>query len=85
VHHHLELTLVPTDPMALERVLVLCRARRCPIVALRFDADDEGGRVLLTVDGEPGRLALLTHRIDALIGVRTTAPVGSAAPAAPTR
>lgn len=83
--HHLELTLSPTDPTALERILTLCRSRRCAITALRFVSDDELQRAWLTIDAEPQRAALLIARIDGLIGVLATASAASADPVATTR
>lgn len=83
--HHIELTLTPTDPTVLERVLTLCRARRCAVTALRFVSDEDGQRAWLTIDAEPQRAALLTARVDSLVGVLATASVASADPIATTR
>lgn len=83
--HHLELTLSPTDPTVLERILTLCRSRRCAVTALRFVGEGDVQRAWLSVDAEPHRVALLTARIDSLIGVLATASVASADPIATTR
>lgn len=78
--HHVELTLTPTDPTALERVVATCRARRCAIVALAFETTDAAGRLRMTVDGDPGRVGHLLRRLGGLVGVldADAAPPGRA-------
>ncbi|WP_210494497.1 hypothetical protein [Patulibacter sp. SYSU D01012] len=82
--HHVELTLTPTDPTALERVVATCRARRCAVVALAFETTDAAGRLRMTVDGDPGRVRHLLRRLGGLVGVLDAdgAPSGPAGGAA---
>jgi acetolactate synthase small subunit len=75
--HHLELTVADT-PLVLDRIVSLCRARRCTIVALRFEAADRHrpGRLLATVEADAKRLRIVTGRLLALPGVLAVAHVG---------
>jgi acetolactate synthase regulatory subunit len=87
VPHRIELHLTPTDPTVLERVVTTCRARRCRITSLRFDAVGDHDVAVLSVQAEPRRAALLVGRLDGLIGVlgvrsSVTAPDASAGPVA---
>lgn len=63
--HTIELTLDPTEPTVLQRLIVLCRARGCSIVGL----DYRPASATLTVDASPGRVALLGDRLRSLVGV----------------
>ena len=82
-HHHLEMTVADT-PLVLDRIVGLCRARRCAIVALRFEAADRHrpGRVLATVHGDTRRVRLVVQRLAALPGVLAVAQWGSSPVAA---
>jgi acetolactate synthase regulatory subunit len=70
--HHFELTVAADDAMALERIVGLCRARRCPIVALEFVAAQphRTGELQLTVEARGDRARLLAHLLSGLVGVR---------------
>jgi acetolactate synthase regulatory subunit len=85
VHHHTHhLELVVADaPLVLDRVVSLCRARRCTIRSLRFEAADRHrpGRVLLTLQAETPRARLAAQRLRALPDVLAVAHRGAAAPA----
>jgi acetolactate synthase regulatory subunit len=72
--HHLELTVADT-PLVLDRVVSVCRARQCTIVALRFEAADRHrpGRVAMTVEGAPRLVALAARRLRGLAGVLAVA------------
>jgi acetolactate synthase small subunit len=74
--HHLELTVADT-PLVLDRIVSLCRARRCTIVRLRFEAADRHrpGRLLATVEADAKRLRIVTGRLLALPGVLAVAHV----------
>jgi acetolactate synthase small subunit len=84
--HHLELT-VADAPLVLDRVVSLCRARRCTITALRYEAADRHrpGRVLVTVEGDATWARVVTQRLAGMPGVlavATSAPsarIGAAA------
>ena len=84
--HHLELT-VADAPLVLDRVVTLCRARRCTITALRYEAADRHrpGRVLLGFEADATRARVVTQRLAAMPGVlavATSAPrsgIGAAA------
>jgi acetolactate synthase small subunit len=72
--HHLEVTVADT-PLVLDRIVTLCRARQCPIVALRFEAADRHrpGRVLATVRADARRARVVIQRLAALPGVLAVA------------
>jgi acetolactate synthase small subunit len=76
--HHLELT-VADAPLMLDRVVSLCRARRCTITALRFEAADRHrpGRVILTIEADAVRARLAVQRLRALPGVLSVAHAGA--------
>ena len=84
--HHLELTVADT-PLVLDRIVSLCRARRCTITALRFEAADRHrpGRVLVTMEADATRVRLATQRLAAMPDVlavatsATRAGIGAAA------
>ena len=84
--HHLELT-VTDAPLVLDRVVSVCRARRCTITALRYEGADRHrpGRVLVTIEADAMRARLATQRLAAMPGVlavATSAPrarIGAAA------
>jgi acetolactate synthase small subunit len=75
--HHLELTVADT-PLVLDRVVSVCRARQCAIVALRFEAADRHrpGRLLATVEADARRLRIVTQRLLAVPGVLAVAHIG---------
>jgi acetolactate synthase small subunit len=75
--HHLELTVADT-PLVLDRVVSVCRARRCAIGALRFEAADRHrpGRVLVTIEADARRARLATQRLAAMPGVLAVAMSG---------
>jgi acetolactate synthase small subunit len=76
--HHLELTVADT-PLVLDRIVAVCRARRCTIVALRFEAADRHrpGRVHATLEADPRRARLATQRLASLPGVLAVAAIGA--------
>jgi acetolactate synthase regulatory subunit len=65
--HHLELTLTGA-PIVLDRVVSLCRARRCTIVALHFEAGDRHrpGRASVTVRAPARMVRLAAERLAGL-------------------
>jgi acetolactate synthase small subunit len=75
--HHLELT-VADMPLVLDRIVSLCRSRRCAIVALRFEAADRHrpGRVLVTIEADTTRARLVTQKLAAMPGVIAVAHIG---------
>jgi acetolactate synthase small subunit len=75
--HHLELTVADT-PLVLDRIVSLCRGRRCTIVALRFEAADRHrpGRVSATIEADGRRARLVAQRLAALPGVLAVAHIG---------
>ena len=75
--HQLELTVADT-PLVLDRIVSVCRGRRCAIVALRFEAADRHrpGRVLATVEADVKRARLAAQRLAATPGVLAVAHVG---------
>ncbi|MEA2380872.1 MAG: hypothetical protein QOH72_843 [Solirubrobacteraceae bacterium] len=75
--HHLEVTLADT-PLVLDRIVSLCRARQCAIVALRFEAADRHrpGRVHATIEADARRARLAALRLLALPGVTAVAHAG---------
>jgi acetolactate synthase small subunit len=75
--HHLELT-VADMPLVLDRIVSLCRARQCAIVALRFEAADRHrpGRVHATIEADARRARLAARRLLALPGVTAVAHAG---------
>jgi acetolactate synthase small subunit len=75
--HHLELTVADT-PLVLDRIVSLCRARRCRIVALRFEAADRHrpGRAAATIEADGRRARLAAQRLAALPGVLAVAHLG---------
>jgi acetolactate synthase small subunit len=81
--HQLEMTVAGT-PLVLDRIVTLCRARQCTIVALRFEAADRHrpGRVLATVRAEARQVRLVAQRLAALPGVLAVAQWGSSPVAA---
>ena len=78
--HHLDLTLAAT-PLVLDRVVSLCRARQCAIVALRYESADRHrpGRVSLTLEGTSRMARIVTQRLAATPGVLAVAHVGERA------
>lgn len=76
--HHLELT-VADAPLVLDRVVSLFRARRCAILALRFEAADRHrpGRVYVTVEADARRARLATHHLASMPGVLAVASIGA--------
>jgi hypothetical protein len=80
--HHLELT-VDDAPLVLDRIVSLCRARRCAITALRFDAADRHrpGRVRVTFEADARHARIASGRLAALPGVLAVAHRGLAAAA----
>jgi acetolactate synthase small subunit len=78
--HHLELTVADT-PFVLDRVVSVCRARRCAILALRYEAADRHrpGRVLATLAADGQRLRLATQRLASMPGVLAVAHLGERA------
>jgi len=77
--HQLEMTVAGT-PLVLDRIVTLCRARQCTIVALRFEAADRHrpGRVLATIEADTKRARLAAQRLRALPGVLAVAHIGGA-------
>jgi len=75
--HHLELT-VADAPLVLDRVVSLFRARRCAILALRFEAADRHrpGRVYATVEADARRARLAIHHLSTMPGVLAVASIG---------
>jgi hypothetical protein len=75
--HHLELTVADT-PLVLDRVVAVCRARQCTILALRYEAADRHrpGRVLATVEADAKRARLAAQRLASAPGVLAVAHVG---------
>jgi acetolactate synthase small subunit len=75
--HHLELT-VADMPLVLDRIVSLCRARQCTIVALRFEAADRHrpGRVSATLEADGRHMRLAAQRLRALPGVIAVAHIG---------
>ncbi len=69
--HHLHLTVGP-EPGVLDRIVGVCRARRCVILALHFLAADAHapGAVRLSVSAPPARVDLLAARLAGLVDVR---------------
>jgi acetolactate synthase small subunit len=78
--HHLELTVADT-PLVLDRIVSVCRARRCTILALRYEAADRHrpGRVLATIAADAQRARLATQRLAAMPGVLAVAHLGERA------
>ena len=78
--HHLELTVTDT-PLVLDRIVSVCRARRCAILALRYEAADRHrpGRVLATIEADAQRARLATQRLAAMPGVLAVAHLGERA------
>ena len=78
--HHLEMTVADT-PLVLDRIVTLCRARQCAIVALRYEAADRHrpGRVLATLRGDARRARVVIQRLAALPGVLAIAQLGDRA------
>jgi acetolactate synthase small subunit len=78
--HHLELTVTDT-PLVLDRIVSVCRARRCAILALRYEAADRPrpGRVLATIEADAQRARLATQRLAAMPGVLAVAHLGERA------
>jgi acetolactate synthase small subunit len=76
--HHLELTVADT-PLVLDRIVSVCRGRRCAIVALRFEAADRHrpGRVLATIEADATRARLATQNLAAMPGVLAVATAGA--------
>jgi acetolactate synthase regulatory subunit len=75
--HHLELTVADT-PLVLDRIVSVCRGRRCAIVALRFEAADRHrpGRALVAIEADATRARLATQNLAAMPGVLAIAHVG---------
>ena len=78
--HHLELT-VTDAPLVLDRIVSVCRARRCAIRALRYEAADRHrpGRVIATIEADAPRARLATQRLAAMPGVLAVAHLGERA------
>jgi acetolactate synthase small subunit len=78
--HHLELTVADT-PLVLDRIVSVCRARRCTILALRYEAADRHrpGRVYATLAADTRRARLATQRLAAMPGVLAVAHLGERA------
>ena len=76
--HNLELTVADT-PLVLDRIVSVFRARRCAVVALRFEAADRHrpGRVYATVEADAQRARLATQRLAAMPGVVRVAAIGA--------
>ena len=76
--HHLELTVADT-PLVLDRIVSLCRTRRCAIAALRFEAADRHrpGRVLMTIEADATRARLAKHNLASMPGVLAVATTGA--------
>jgi acetolactate synthase regulatory subunit len=76
--HHLELTVADT-PLVLDRIVSVCRGRRCTIVALRFEAADRHrpGRVSATIEADRSRARLAVQRLAGVPGVLAVAHAGS--------
>jgi acetolactate synthase small subunit len=76
--HHLELTVADT-PLVLDRIVSLCRTRRCTIAGLRFEAADRHrpGRVLATIEADATRARLAMHNLAAMPGVLAVATAGA--------
>ena len=79
--HQFELSVGPAAGV-IDRVVGVCRARRCPIVALHYKAADvhAPGVLRVVVDAPPTRTRLLERRLRALVDVLA---VESRAPGAP--
>jgi acetolactate synthase small subunit len=75
---------VADTPLVLDRIVTLCRARQCAIVALRYEAADRHrpGRVLATLRGDARRARVVIQRLAALPGVLAVAQWGSSPVAA---
>ncbi len=80
VPHQLDIafTQPAPRPLALDRVVWMCRSRGHEIAALEFDAGDAGrpGSARLTVVGDASRLQLLLCRLAGLIDVASVAVRG---------
>jgi acetolactate synthase small subunit len=76
--HHLELTVADT-PLILDRIVSLCRARRCTIAALRFEAADRHrpGRVRLTLEADARHVRIVIQRLAGAPGVLAVAHGGT--------
>jgi acetolactate synthase regulatory subunit len=76
--HHLELTVGP-EPTVIDRVVGVCRERRCRIVGLHYVAADAHapGVVRLAVVAPPARVRLLGDRLAGLVDVRAVDRVAS--------
>jgi acetolactate synthase small subunit len=76
--HHLDLTVADT-PLVLDRIVSLCRARQCTIVALRFEAADRHrpGRVRVTLAADTRRARIVIQRLAASPGVLAIAHRGA--------
>jgi acetolactate synthase small subunit len=76
--HHLEMTVADT-PLVLDRIVTLCRARQCTIVALRYEAADRHrpGQVLATLRADARRARVVIQRLAALPGVLAVGLSGS--------
>ncbi|MGE4426915.1 MAG: hypothetical protein AB7G37_10735 [Solirubrobacteraceae bacterium] len=78
MHHHLDLTLDSRDPSALQRVLVLCGARRCAVTDLTFRRRPTQTRLSLSFEATPQHARVFAERARGLVGV--TEVVAAAAP-----
>jgi acetolactate synthase regulatory subunit len=76
--HRLELT-VTAAPLVLDRIVSVCRARRCAITALRFEAADRHrpGRVLVTIEADAAQARVATQRLSGMPGVLAVAHRGA--------
>jgi acetolactate synthase regulatory subunit len=65
----LRLLLVPSEPTALQRVVVLCNGRHHRVVRLDYRRGDPFDTLELVVEGDPRRADLLRRRLEALVPV----------------
>jgi acetolactate synthase small subunit len=84
--HVLELTVGP-EPGVIDRVVGVCRARRCRIVALHYVAADvhAPGTVRLIVSAPASRVRALEHRLGTLVDVLAVGDAARAIAAPPRR
>jgi acetolactate synthase regulatory subunit len=68
--HHLELT-VADAPLVLDRIVSLCRARQCDVIAMHFEAADRHrpGRASVTVRAPARMVRLAAERLAGLADV----------------
>ncbi|MEA2288906.1 MAG: hypothetical protein QOD55_903 [Solirubrobacteraceae bacterium] len=75
--HHLELT-VSDAPLVLDRIVSLCRARQCAVVALHFEEADRHrpGRVSVTLRAAAQQARLAAERLSGLVDVQAVEYAG---------